>query len=199
MPNRRRFLSVASASMLLGIAGCSEITGSEPDPTLGEYLSTESRPVNRNQDGNHFQFTIENSGFRGEIAVALFWMMEREAEKPEFAHKTEALFLENIEFKARNNFYFDQNERRTVEFIGRPPRGAVGYYFVGTPLSNGAEIINGGGAGEVMVSIEYSSPDHAGSPLSKEKRVFLDQNQTKPVLFNVMVDSGEYSITASKK
>lgn len=217
---RRRFLQSAAASSLAGLAGCTafenldddsqsdaqqpnsndenpdsglDLGGSSPEVQLTRTLEAIPRLVSSNENGSTFTVTVQNTGYEGNIAIGFFWQMERNAIEPT---RVNALNPEGYQSVRTRQVFFSSGERRTIEFTALPPSDAIGYYFNTQSATYGARVRNTGSAGRVRVVFDYlSSP--LGLENTEEKTIYLNEGETRPVVFNVLVEPGsEWEIRA---
>lgn len=164
-------------------SGASEIENFFPDPEVEELISPESQLVSVDQpDQTTFTVTAQNTGHDGNIAVALFWKMEEDANTPDSV----GLLHEGYQRERLQELYFNSGERRTVELTASAPDDAIGFHFVIQPATHGAVITNQGEEG--IVDVEHTYTGVSGLERVMEKEEQIDAEETKDVVFNSITD-----------
>lgn len=205
--NRRTFLGTTGGALSLAVAGCLGDTSGDPESSdsngpedqngadplatpsnepraeVRELLQSESRMISvDNPRSELFTATIQNTGHGGDITVALFWKTDQNDHDPE----TVASIFNR---ERKQTFYFDSDERRTIEMTAQPPGHATGYEFIAQASSYGANLRNTGDDGRFTVTIQYQSNTGIGTvrEMEEEQNVFIGQGSEREVMFDVTV------------
>lgn len=187
---RRILLTSLGSAATISLAGCSEVIenigqSKYPDPKVRSHLNTSPEPISTEGERDSQQITVENTGVSGNVEISLFWQME---DNPPTSPSTTRPIgpIEGWQLHSSKSMYFDRQERRSTQFNATAPEEAIAYEFVTKSLTYGAEIHNAGSSGDIRAVIEtrYDSGDFSGI---EDQVVFLNEGETKDVLFNTYV------------
>lgn len=175
------------------IFGDTDFQSGLPDPSVGDLIVPDGQLVSIDQtDDTTFTMTIQNTGDAGNIAVALFWKTQDNATKPSNVGELQQGFTR----ERLQEYYFDSDERRTVEMSAAPPDGVLGYGFSAQPANHGAEITNHGAEGPVKVTFTHGDL-LLGLEQTDTKEVDIGRGETETVMFDGVVSTEiEWQISA---
>ena len=191
---RRRVLrsAVSGVGILSISAGCLG-EGEENDPggndgkTVGEFsipnpvIQSVDTPnvevsgaeeVTRDNDEKLMKATLTNTGSVGEVVIEGYWVPEEIDSMSEVENKS------NLQQFSEEIVTFDEDESISYNATGNVPDGYDVFIYHTTPLEAEVVVVNNGGAGEVIVTLQLNSGE-------KEKVINMEKDGEQKISFEL--------------
>lgn len=207
---RRTFLGAIGATGIGAFAGCSALENesntpseqddrleqpdppqnqiTQPRPEVVEHLSpTVELDTSTNPIPDRYSATIENTGHRGNIAVALFWQLSETDVTPQSADTDPVSGPWRRE--EMKEIFVEAEDERLVEFVASEPEEAIDHSFYAEPATYGGRVQNLGGFGDITITL-YEEPIEENPIKRGNKTIYFQSGQSEDVFFNTILDFG---------